>query len=410
MTKKTIIILAAFLLFAGGASTEDCVECHKGINPGIVSDWELSRHGEMGMKCNVCHGDAHVSADDVAEVNLPTPDTCAKCHSKQHKEYMAGKHSKAWAAMHAMSSVHLEATAPTEDMKGCGGCHKIGLKTENEIASLKADGYGYGVASCDACHTRHLFSAAEAREPQACRTCHTGSGYPQWEMYSSSKHGVRYLLKQNGVLPESAAAPTCQTCHMQDGNHEVRTSWSYLAVRLPLPEDEVWAQDQVTVLQGLGILDPEGNPTSVLDSVKNADVARFTEEAWQRERDKMLGTCVDCHSSNFAEAELEKGDDMIRAADRLMAQAILEVAALYQDGILEKPDNYDYAYPDLLAYDDASTPIERTLSEMYLKHRMRAIHGTFHANPDYALCRGWNEMVKDLTEIKEMAKELREKS
>jgi hypothetical protein len=90
-----------------------------------------------------------------------------------------------------------------------------------------------------------------------------------------------------------------------------------------------------------------------------------------------------------------------------MAQAILEVAALYQDGILAKPDNYSYAYPDLLTFHDAPTTIEQTLFTMFLKHRMRTFQGTFHANPDYALWYGWNEMVKDLTEIKEKAAELR---
>jgi hypothetical protein len=46
---------------------------------------------------------------------------------------------------------------------------------------------------------------------------------------------------------------------------------------------------------------------------------------------------------------------------------------------------------------------------MHLKHRMRAFQGTFHANPDYALGYGWSEMLRDLTDIKEMASELREK-
>ena len=55
-------------------------------------------------------------------------------------------------------------------------------------------------------------------------------------MYSSSKHGVRNALKQTGAIPEHSAAPTCQTCHMQEGNHEVRTAWGFLAVRLPFPE------------------------------------------------------------------------------------------------------------------------------------------------------------------------------
>jgi hypothetical protein len=409
VTGKFLVIIAALPFIALGAGASNCVDCHENVTPGIVTDWELSRHGQLGLDCSICHGDGHTSATDAANAGIPTPDICADCHSAPVEQFKGGKHAFAWAAMHALSSVHLEPAAPAEDMKGCGGCHKIGLKTEDEIKTLKAGGGGFGVASCDECHTRHLFSAAEAREPQACRTCHTGSGYPQWEMYSSSKHGVRYLLKQNGILPESSSAPTCQTCHMDGGDHAVRTSWSYLAVRLPLPEDEVWAQDQVTVLQGLGILDPEGNPTGVLDSVKKADVARLTEEDWQRERDKMLDTCGDCHSSDFAKAELEKGDDMIRKTDRLMAEAISTVAGLYRDGILEVPDTYAYVFPDLLAYHDAPTPVERTLSEMYLKHRMRAIHGTFHANPDYALCRGWSLMGQDLIEINEMAAGLREK-
>ena len=44
---------------------------------------------------------------------------------------------------------------------------------------------------------------------------------------------------------------------------------------------------------------------------------------------------------------------------------------------------------------------------MHLKHRMRAFQGVFHANPDYALWYGWNEMQLDLTEIKAEAAELR---
>ena len=44
---------------------------------------------------------------------------------------------------------------------------------------------------------------------------------------------------------------------------------------------------------------------------------------------------------------------------------------------------------------------------MHLKHRMRAFQGAFHANPDYALWYGWSEMQRDLTDIKEMAAEMR---
>ena len=178
-------------------------------------------------------------------------------------------------------------------------------------------------------------------------------------------------------------------------------------MRLPLPEDEQWKKDQVTILQALGVLDPQGNPTARLDAVKAADAARLTQEAFDEERHKMILTCRQCHSEKFARAQLAAGDDMIREADHLMAEAIRVVAGLYQDGIIEKPEGYAYAFPDLLTFHDAPRPIEQRLFVMHLEHRMRTFQGSFHANPDYALWYGWSEMVRDLADIKEMAADLR---
>jgi hypothetical protein len=312
--------------------------------------------------------------------------------------------------MNAMPTTHALPMALTEGMKGCGGCHKMGIKSDSEVAKLRSEGSVFGHASCDACHTRHTFSKAEASQPQACQTCHMGFDHPQWEMYSSSKHGVRYLLKQNGTLPENTPAPTCQTCHMPEGNHEVRAPWGFLAVRLPLPEDPQWQADQVTILQALGVLDPAGQPTGRLDVVKAADVARLDQASFDKERNKLLGICGQCHSDNFAKGEIAKGDSMIKQADHLLAEAIRIIAGLYKDGIIAKPASYAYNFPDLLTFHEAPTVIEQRLFEMHLSHRMRAFQGTFHANPDYSLWYGWSEMVRDLAEIKEMAADLREKA
>ncbi len=404
--RKLILIVAAVFLIAPIAAADECVDCHSQTTPGAVGDWQNSKHFENDIGCASCHGEEHTTADDVAEVQLPTAQTCAECHDTQVTQFSKGKHAAAWASLKAMPTTHQLPMALIDGMKGCGGCHKLGLKSEEEIKNLKAKGSNFGHASCDACHTRHTFSVKEANDPQACRTCHMGFDHPQWEMYSSSKHGVRYSLKQNGVLPENAAAPTCQTCHMPDGNHEVRTAWGFLAVKLPLPEDEQWKADQITILQALGVLDPEGNPTARLDIVRAADVARLDQESFDIERNKMLKICSDCHSDNFAGAELAKGDDMIREVDHLLAEAIRIIADLYKDGVLPKPESYAYAFPDLLTFHDAPTPIEQKLFVMHLKHRMRAFQGTFHANPDYALWYGWSEMVRDLAEINEKAGEL----
>jgi hydroxylamine dehydrogenase len=396
-------------LLVSGAFAQDCVDCHRKVTPDIVSDWQLSKHSRNDVQCSACHGNQHVSEKDVRQALIPTPAACAACHEEKVEQFRKGKHALGWAAMKAMPTIHYQPMLLTEGMKGCGGCHKIGLKSEEEIRELASRGTAsFGVASCDSCHTRHMFSVEEARQPQACQTCHMGFDHPQWEMYSSSKHGVRYLLKQVGAIPDNAAAPTCQTCHMPEGDHGVRTAWGFLAVRLPMPADNQWAADRATILQALGVLDPDGRPTGRLDVVKAADVARLTQEDWEAEREKMLRTCNRCHSVNFARAELEKGDRMIQEADRLMAEAIHAVAALYRDGILAKPQEYAFPFPDLLTFHDAPTAIEQRLFVMFLKHRMRAFQGTFHANPDYALWYGWSEMVRDLTEIRTMAHDMRQ--
>lgn len=416
MSRPASIVFAAVcvgVVFAKpGQAADACLDCHTTETPNIVSDWFISKHRPKNVGCSDCHGDGHTSAEDVAAAEIPTPDTCgsAGCHKNRVKEYRRGKHAKGWIAMKAMPTIHWQPMAAIEGQKGCGGCHKIGEKSKEELARLKKERSLFGHAACDSCHTRHLFSVEEARQPQACQTCHMGFDHPQWEMYSASKHGVRALLRQTGTLPETTSAPTCQTCHMQKGDHEVRTPWGFLAVRLPLPKDPEWAADQVTILQALGVLDPDGNPTARLDAVKAADIARLTQEDFHRERQKLLDACKQCHSENFARGELEKGDKMIREADRLLAEAIRIIAALYEDGVLEKPDSYAYPFPDLLTFHDAPTPIEQKLFVMHLEHRMRMFQGTFHANPDYALWYGWSEMKRDLTEIRDMDRRLRKEA
>jgi len=181
-------------------------------------------------------------------------------------------------------------------------------------------------------------------------------------------------------------------------------------VRLPMPEDKQWAADRVTILQGLGVLDPQGKPTARLEVVKAAQVARLDAKSFDDQRAKMLATCNQCHSKNFAQSELEKGDQLIKDADHLMADGIRIVAALYKDGVLPKPKDYAYPFPDLLTFHDAPTVVEQKLFVMFLEHRMRTFQGAFHNNPDYALWYGWSEMVRDLAEIKAGAAELREKA
>jgi hypothetical protein len=397
------------------ADEEACITCHRKISPGQVADWESSRHSKEEITCSVCHGEKHKRAEDGALAEFPDERVCADCHEDQFDQFAKGKHNFGWTSLNALPITHVEPDELMEGGKGCGGCHNMGIKTDAQKKEQRDKGYRYQNNSCDECHTRHSFSKKEALDPTACRQCHMGYDHPQWEMWSSSKHGTRYAVKEKGKLPENAQAPTCQTCHMPEGTHTNRTAWGFLGVRLPLPEDKEWAANRVTILKALGVLNPEtGEPTARLDIVKAADMVRLTEEDWQNERKKMINTCSNCHSEKYAREQLAQGDSMMAKADGLMAEAIETVAALYKDGIIQKPENYAFAYPDFLHFMrtgggnmDQMSHIDQVLFEMYMKHRMRTYQGFFHVNPDYAYWYGWAMMTKDLGEIKELAKTMR---
>ena len=55
-------------------------------------------------------------------------------------------------------------------------------------------------------------------------------------------------------------------------------------------------------------------------------------------------------------------------------------------------------------------PGENPGRSVYLEHRMRTFQGTFHANPDYAFSYGWSEMQRDLTELRSLAGDYRDKA
>src|SRR3974390_2893358 len=70
---------------------------------------------------------------------------------------------------------------------GCFQCHGSTVKVlpggefdpstwpNTGIGRINPDGSG---GSCSPCHTRHLFSKAQAREPAACGKCHLGPDHP----------------------------------------------------------------------------------------------------------------------------------------------------------------------------------------------------------------------------------------
>jgi hydroxylamine dehydrogenase len=402
MKHLRLLFVFGFVLFFGMAASaapkqSACVECHKKVTPGIVQQHLEGKMGKKGIDCSACHGSAHMKMDDANLAQMPTPETCAKCHAKQAGQFKDGKHNLAWVASSSMPMMgHQPKAVAGEGYKGCSSCHKIGVKSDKEKSQIR-----YGHAQCDSCHTRHSFKKSEAQDPRACQTCHMGFDHPQWEMWSTSKHGTIWQIEGK----DSKRAPTCQTCHMSGGDHNVITSWGFLALRLP-EDDKDWMNDRVAILQALGVLDENGKPTARLELVKAGRVARLTAEEFQKERDKMTKICANCHGASYAKKQLDEADLVVKEADKVMAEAIRVVQDLYKDGILAKPADWTTA-PDLLQFYEAKSSVEQDLYVMFLEYRMRAFEGAFHMNPDYMHWYGWAPMKETLQKIKDEAVKLR---
>ncbi len=384
---------------AGADGRPTCAACHEELHPGLVADWKSSRHAGAGVGCEACHGSLHREADDTARAAMPTPETCRPCHELQVAQFKRSKHARAWSAVKAIPSFHHLSFSDPSDTTGCAACHRIGLKTEEEAAALKQAGATRGQASCDACHTRHAFSKQEARQPEACRTCH---GTLQYEAWSASKHGTRHALQASGRVTGGVPAPTCQGCHLQNGTHANRTPWGNLGLRLPLPQDPAWAEDVKTLAVALGVLSPTGGEGPRAAAIQQAGLFFLDRVDYQNERHKLTNACRQCHGAAFVREQLDARDAVVRNADALCARAVREVAALYADGVLKATG--PGPHPDL-ATAPLGAPIERLLATMVLEHRGKLMAHAFHMSPELATWRG--TMASDLAGLENLADELR---
>jgi len=354
----------------GEFTGEQCLTCHKSVTPGIVNDWQKSRHSQVSEKvfCNDCHGNDH------EQLHMPTPDVCSRCHAKQHKQFVEEKRygfpSHSLAMERALDAKHF-ADKPKAEVTACLQCHSVASK-------------------CDSCHTRHLFSAAEARRPEACITCHSGPPHPDDETYFHSKHGQLYLAEGESwdwsktLKKGNYPAPTCAYCHMDAGKHQVANK-------------SIWK---------FGI--KEVNPLTSGNEVK---------------RKRWIKLCADCHEENWSADRLKEMDDERKAAWKKLYKAEDILKSLRSDSLLYPSAKQRPPYPmdskdSLLQYErigffegQASafynvSAIERDYFEMWYFDNLAAYKGAAHGDISFVK-KGHEAMDKSLKIIKDKADRLR---
>lgn len=374
-----VILLAAVICKAAPAEdqtpapSDKCMNCHKEKTPGLYLQWLNSAHGANDVTCLDCHGAEKDDMDgfmhhETLIAALVTPKDCGQCHDKEMKEVDMSHHAKAGLILESADAYLANAAGGyPAAVQGCESCHgckvKIDPQSANKLSLYSWPNSGIGrlnpdgsKGSCIACHTRHNFSKAQARQPEACGKCHLGPDHPQKEIYDESKHGNTYYTNMADMNLKSAkwivgenyfVAPTCATCHMsatakQEVSHDVgnRISW--------------------TLRPGL--------------SVK--------QENWEKKRENLKDVCGACHGRVFVDGHFYQYDASVRLYNEKFARPAGEIMAIVKKNKLLK-SNAEF-----------SNKIEWTYYELWHHEGRRARHGAAMMGPDYTWWHGFYEVAQ----------------
>lgn len=319
----------------------DCLACHQKVTQGIFKAWVNSKHYKSGVDCITCHKSHEEAKPRKSTVE---PGVCAQCHAKQFEQFQKGRHSITWDRM----KEHRQYQTLPDPLKRalCERCHNI----QNR---------------CNGCHTSHAFNPAEAKEPEACKKCHTGMAGPHDEMYASSIHGTIYAAEKN-----SKRVPTCATCHMYKGTHNSSFGVIY---------------------DSLGnAVDKNGNTLSKQDREKIRQP--LVQEV-----------CHQCHIPDLTLERFELADQVKNEAKKLLADAEKTIRDLEAEGIL--PKGVTLGQGQLYG---GTSRIESLYYRMFQFHNVYAWKGAYHFSADFAHWYGWAHLQMSLIEIKEEARKLRE--
>ena len=365
-------------------ATGKCAECHRQETSAIVHQYETSRHALTNVTCLDCHqtneGQDELVHHGFSIAKNVTSLSCRQCHTTEYDQFARSRHAlPAYAAVNGAEDVAPELVAFAEKYhpgavdrppnalvrlegagaleKGCMGCHDIGKPNK--------DG---SIGSCTQCHSRHSTSISLAREAQTCGQCHMGPDHSQIEIYNESKHGVLFNAQRPFMNLEAEPkqlttadmpVPTCATCHMsglegQKVTHDTTERLSY------------WLFAAVS----------EARPGYLQGQIQ------------------MKETCLKCHARGSVEEFYREAETVLQATNDKVREGQELIASLRQEGLLT-PEPFD-------------EPIEFLYFDFWHYDGRTAKHGAFMGGADFVQWHGNYELLLKLTEMKEIARQLRE--
>ena len=348
-----------------------CLACHANSTPGIVEQWRGSAHAKASVDCYSCH---QAMAGDPATFDhygqkiavIVTPNYCARCHAAENAQFQKSHHAQAAQFIGSLDNMLGEIVeGGPAAVNGCRQCHGSIVQYLGEgkfspdtwpnsgIGRVNPDG---SKGTCAACHGRHAFSSAQARQPENCGKCHMGPDHPQAEIYNESKHGVQFranISKMNlnskkwVVGKDYSAAPTCATCHMS-------------------------ATSTQKITHDLG-----DRISFTLRPVISTKL-----ENWEKRRASMQDVCSNCHATGWVENFYVQYESTIELYNEKFAKPAKGIMDKLREAKKLTPTPFD-------------EKLEWTYYELWHHQGRRARMGTAMMGPDYTQWHGFYEVAKN---------------
>ncbi len=350
-----------------------CIDCHITSSPKIVEAWAESAHAPEEADCMACHaaepGEWDYEGDhfNTTLALHPTAGDCATCHETEYDEFNRSKHG-ALAMIFLAASFDRNVLEPTLSTKhGCQECHAIGHFWPDQ-----------SVGECDACHTKHSFDVAVARNPYTCGECHIGPDHPHIEIWLESKHGNVFTSNPENWEnlgyeavdgePPPFDAPTCTTCHMdatvtRPATHDVGS-------RLAWETQSPWTI-RTTTAWGGGL-------------------------TWEEKRSNETSACLQCHGETFVNRYLLEGDLTALQYNEIFREGKRWLTEMNDVGIIQTAGFEGLAPFGVAGYDEEP---EESSYHIWHHEGRRYRHGALMMGADYTQWHGIWDLQHDLIEM-----------
>lgn len=238
-------LLPASQRSATTVGSDRCGNCHK--DP-YHDSWTQTRHAQVNVTCESCHGPGSVHATTPAKDNILTgadvtrPTVCGQCHGPTHEQFNNSRHASAVAAV--LESAQRN---PKTYVATCFRCHSAAFRMKNvddklaagktrdqvdtDIAALSVEQLQAFIpgtkesATCGTCHDPHRATtnltstgnqAYLRRSTFSTDTADIGPGTPP-KSYSAFNHMCACCHNGRGVNAADSALDRASRPGMHDG-------------------------------------------------------------------------------------------------------------------------------------------------------------------------------------------------